>query len=362
MNPLEELIRDTLIEHAEDTPQFRRLATGRTLEPRPVKRKRQLLILVVANLALLAAALVVVHRMSGTRVAPAGPSIPSGTQPVSFHGTQVFVPHSWPVVESYTSCDRFTGNFVSIPMGSAPSVSCSPPADLSRLSVVEFHTLSSPGGRQLASLAREETNNERSVRRGSVETQDKRRMEIVVFVEQGVVISVTSPNAMLASQIVDTARALSVDSLGCAAHVAALTPKGPAKRAGSKNELVPGTPTSAVVCFYSDYWLGRSLKLSTVQSTRLLTILGSLPEGASRGPGSLSESEDACGEDAHRGYIAQFNYRSPPQIDVFIHIGGCDALSASNGSRTSKIDTALVSFLTSTVGYDSGFPDPTTLR
>jgi len=184
---------------------------------------------------------------------------------------------------------------------------------------------------------------------------------VLVLPRPGVVLTVIAPRLATAERIVSTARVvMEADSNGCAARVSRLSPAGPSLRRGSLAQLVPDTPQAVSVCRYAYDWLNRSRKLTNASTSRLQSLLNALAPGVS--VGTMEEVPSDCRQDLHRGFIAQFTYASGPPVDVYIHIGGCAALSATNGSRTTQLDALLVNFLTDTMGYDSGFADPNDLR
>jgi hypothetical protein len=170
-------------------------------------------------------------------------------------------------------------------------------------------------------------------------------------------MSVVSPSAALANHLLSTVQVVQVDFDGCAAHVAALSPAGPESKSGSRDKLVPGSPSLASLCRYSNNWVVRSIALNDKQRRELETLLNRLPVGAS--PAVLSGN---CQSDRRRGFIAEFRYPNATASDaVYVHVGGCEPLTASNGSRTTGVNAQLINFLTSIAEYDGELPNPATL-
>jgi hypothetical protein len=69
-----------------------------------------------------------------------------------------------------------------------------------------------------------------------------------------------------------------------------------------------------------------------------------------------------CDLDRKRGFEVTFNTAGSHPVVVDVNIAGCDGLTASNGIRTTRINVELANLLVDRAGYDSGFPDPRTLR
>jgi len=276
-------------------------------------------------------------------------------QPVSFHGMQVFVPASWRLND--TRCGTPQSNTAIVEIGFSETCLVTQPVGLT---VVRFTTKDTEAGRQRAEVAtRPVTIDGHAGRRGTgVPPGGEQPIAVIIVDDPGVVISVESPDLRSADDILDSAAVVTTDSSGCVAHVESLT--APKSSGAQEDEMVPGTPSATTICFYTDNWLGRSVLLSDDPANALRQKLNALPEGVSY-PINYSESSEECGADIRRGYIVRFTYPSAEPIDVYIHIGGCDGLSASNGSRTTKIDAELAEML-SVAGYDAGLPNLTQLR
>lgn len=356
MSLLEDLVRKTLVAHENEGSDPARVLAG--VRAGLLRRRRRDQALVGVLIAALAATtggvlFAIVHRSPS--VSPVT-SIPPGTQPVSFHGVEIFVPAQWKL--NNTDCGTPVADTVITPFAATPSCFVS---QRPGLTVARLITLASQEGRQEARVATKPvTVDGHQGRRGTGEYFGK-RLAVLVLPDPGVVISVESVNMTKAGRILDSTRVVAVDWAGCTDHVEPLAPKSPDKRAGTPSLLVPGTPENASICRYDDNWLSISVRLSQTQMDSLRNILNALPQGTSF-PGNGTESADACAEDTHRGFIARFNYASGEPLLVYTHIGGCAGLTASNGSRTTKINEPLVTFLTDVAGYDSGFPNPQELR
>lgn len=319
--------------------------------------------LIAGGVAFLAPASPPAARPAGD-AARAAPVIPPGTQPVSFHGVDVFVPTAWKLND--TVCGTPIHDTVVLEDGSpVPACLISPPR--TGLTVVRITAADTPMGRIRATVATVATTavtvDGHAARRGTgTPAGEQTPLSVLVVHDPGVVVSVESPDTTAAQAILDRVRVADVDVYGCRARVSTLTPRSAETRPGTTGTLVPANPTGAVVCRYADNQLGFSTRLSPDATANLVSTLNGLPVGVSQpGPGTF-EAAELCPEELRRGFVIQFTYPSGPPLDVYVHISGCRDLSASNGPRVTKINEPLVRELLSAVGYDSGFPDPRELR
>ena len=336
-----------------------------SIEPATLERasrRRTALVLIAIGLILVSGfAGLTVGRHHSLRPPTTGspPAIPHGMQPISFHGMQLFVPASWP--KHNTDCGIPISDTAIIEIGFEETCYFSPHPR--GLTVLRLTTSDTPEGRARAMVATDPVVVDgRPARRGvGVPPGEVTRLDVLVVPTVGVVASVEAPDLRISHRILDTARVVPIDSYGCTDKVTSLRPSAPSRRTGAERELVPGDPSTAAICFYTGNWLGGSVRLSETQMRELGRTLNALPQGVSF-PGSGSPDRPAeCLADSQRGYIARFGFRSGPDLDVYIHISGCNGLSASNGPRTTKIDAHLVTLL-SIAGYDGSFPDPTKLQ
>ena len=365
MTPLEELLQRTFTAHENDGLDAIKIIEG-VRQGLARQRRREKAFVWTLAITFFAAAVTVpltlAHRNPSTgriAVAPtSGPAVPTGMQPVSFHGVEVFIPKQWEVND--TDCGTPVADTAIIEDG-APTTTCLIPQKPG-LTVVRLVAADTQEGRLRASVATEQTQIDGYPAFRGIGTPrgESIRLAVLVLPDPGVVVSAESPDLTNGTRILNSAQVVPVDSAGCSALVSPLEPNHQSQREGSHTVLVPDTPWGASVCRYSGNWLATSVALTQTQMNTLRGILDALPEGTSV-PAGGEEAPDACAQDSQRGFIARFNFAAGEPLLVYVHIGGCDGLSASNGSRTTKISEQLVDFLTTIAGYDSGYPDPRSL-
>jgi hypothetical protein len=359
MSRLEDVVRESLISHEEYLPDG--VSLLHAVRRRSARRRRR-------TWGAAAVALAAVATTAGVLLTRPGPTtmlstsvgrgVPAGTQPVSFHGVEVFVPEVWKLNDA--RCGTPQHDTVMVEDGGG-DLFCLVPQPKG-LTVVRLATTDSFSGRSRAAVATQPVtvDGKPALRgRGKPAGGTSAELAVLVLPDPGVVISVESPDPALAGQLLDSTRVSPMDTAGCVDRLSSLHPRS---TDGAASALVPGTPTNASICRYSAGWLLRSSALSTTPSQQLVGILNALPTGVSQpGPG-VGQDPGTCEQDAQRGFVVPFTYSDDTIVKVYVHIGGCKDLSASNGARTTKINEPLVTFLTSAVGYDGGFPNPRELR
>jgi len=286
-------------------------------------------------------------------------AVPVGMQPVSYHGIEMFVPAAW--TPNDENCGTPLHDTVLIGDGyDADCLQPQPPG----LTVVRLMSVDSLLGKQSARIATTPaTIDGKPARKGTgTPAHSATPIAVLAVPSLGVVVSVESPASATTQSLLASAHIVSVDAFGCRSEVQTLLASDKSPRPGAAQSLVPPTPTNATICRYANEWLARSVLVSPQQLGKLVSILNTLPAGISQpGPGFAEDPQD-CNADTRRGFIIQLGYATQPGVKVFVHIGGCHDLSASNGSRTTKINNELATFLVGLAGYDAGFPDPNTLR
>jgi DNA-directed RNA polymerase specialized sigma24 family protein len=287
---------------------------------------------------------------------------PPGTQPVSYHGVEIFVPDTWRL--DVDQCRTPQRNAVLIE-DEDPVVSCQVPQPRG-LTVVRLTLVSTQPGQQRAALATQPVVvNGVSARRGrGVPVGQPVAVSVLVLPQDNVVVSVESPDPAAVQQILDSTRSVPVDDFGCATGPSThdtLAANAMTERS-AKDALVDGSPSGAVICRYTDGWVSRATELSASDRAALVRDLRALPAGVSHPPAGYDESPMACAQDGRHSYRILFRYSGYGGDTVDVRISGCDGLSATNGLRTTKISPALVGLLVRAVGYDGAYPDPRTLR
>jgi hypothetical protein len=277
-------------------------------------------------------------------------AVPKGKQAIDFHGLQILVQATWSI-NAYNQCGVPNHDTVLVPIGAHAFVGCSPEPSAAPYTVAEFTTPESERGKQLSPIATEKTTLDGKFgRRGTGLLRiEHMRYTVLLFTDPGVVLAIHSPSDATVRDIISTAHIVTTDVIGCQSHPSSLDPPVTSKRSGARSEVIPGEPISAIGCAYEAGWIARSRVLTAGELAKLRQLMNSLPTGVSHAPPG-SESEDACREDLGAGFIIHFHYRSGPDLDVFARIRGCSDLSASNGSRTVKMDANLAGLLTDIEG------------
>lgn len=364
MSDLASLVRDALAAHEQAAPGGAGLLDA--VRQRRTRRRRRAwtgATIVTAAIVAVATLLTVSAHGGGqtsTVTAPSQPpdpsTIPPGAQAVSYRGIEVFVPAEWKLNDA--RCGTPESSTVLATGG--PTLACDTGGP-SGLTVVRLAT--TPDGFVEGINTHPTTVDGQPARRGSgIPTNGGATVKYVLILPgPGVVVSVESPNASTANHLLDAVRITPVDLNGCVDRVTTLVapPRG---RADAAAVLVPGSPIRATVCSYSDFRVTDSAPVSASGLPQLIGTLNALPVGLSYpGPG-FGGSPAVCTEDLRNGFIVHFSYATGPQLDVYVHIGDCTTLSASNGARTTKIDAALINTLLDVAGSIDGFADPSTLR
>lgn len=360
MNGLEQVVRAALEEHAQAAPSANGLGDAVRLRLRRRRRVERSaatigLVAAVAAATVVPLELTTTNRNSVAVGATPTSAVPAGTQPVSFHGVEVFVPQAWTIND--TRCGTAQHDTAIIEDDGSPTPTCAtrqPPG----LTVVRITDTNTPMGRARATVAQQPTTVDgKPARYGTgVPAGQQATLNVLVLQAPGVVISVESPDSAAARNILESARIVATDSFGCRAAVTTLVPSERGDQSAGAGTLVAGHPTSASICRYSGDRLARSAAVQPSLIPGLVDMLNGLPTGVTQPSPGYSEDRAACASDAQRGFVIRFSYPTRPPAEIYVHIGGCDGLSASNGTRTTKIDAQLVTLLTTAVGYDSSIP------
>lgn len=361
--PLDRLVHEAMSEHAERVPEPIDLTAAVRSGVRRRHRTRQV---VSAAAALGAVTVLAVAGFSvlrderpaptqGLASEPRGPQVPPGQQPVSFHGLQLFVPAGW-TINKTDRCGTPDADTVITPFSS--SLACKSPASgIDRgFTIAHMITLDNPDAQRYSASATETTTvNGHEARRGST-TKAGRTLATLIVPDAQAAISVSSPTAAEAREILDTTQVVPVDSHGCVDRSDLQPPRSPDGDA-DEGKVVPGSPSGASACRYADGWLAFSARLGVADTSAFQAILNGLAPGQSTNT-TMTEIEAACAADARRGFLLTFAYADREDVAVLIRIGGCAYLGATNGARSGKINEQLVDTLTQLLGYDGSFPNP----
>jgi len=276
---------------------------------------------------------------------------------VGFHGVQIAVPATWRLEDQ--RCGAARSDTVLYPDVATEACYWTPPPNLTVVTFFELSTAIRLGWSKAAFHTVADHGQMVSV--GWLEAARQRPRLLVLFARQvGAAVAIQSPSEATARRLMASVRVVKVDADGCPSEVGRLHPLGPSAVPGADGELVPGAPTGVALCRYEDFWLAESAHASGHALSTLVAILNSLKPGTSHVRGSGGESASACAQDAHRGFLLRFSYPNGVLEPVLVHISGCGALSAANGSRSGQINWPIVTALTQALGYEA-FPDPSEL-
>ena len=289
-----------------------------------------------------------------TTSTPSPSPVPPGMQAVSFHGVEVLVPAEWTI--NTVRCSSPIADTVIIEDG-APQPACAYPQPPSGLTVVRLMPIESFNSQAWSELATESvTVSGHPASRGTgMSERSQTELAVLLLPGPGVAVTVESPDPAYADQVLDTVRAVAIDSVGCRDTLPTLVSQPDLSDA---DPLVPGSPASASICRYTGGSLYRSAAVPTTDVDDLVQILNALPLGVSTpGPGFFITPE-ACAEEPDRTFVIQLGYPDGSEVDVHVNLNGCKDIAATNGNRTTKLDAPLVDFLLGLVSYDGGFPKP----
>jgi hypothetical protein len=280
---------------------------------------------------------------------------PAGTQAVSLAGVEVFVPKAWKLNDEQCGTPMHD---TAINDNGRTLPACAP-AQPRGLTVVRMDRLDTAFGTLRASVATTATTVDgQPARRGTgVPAQLLTPITALVLPQQGVVISVESPDQAAVQQILGSVRVVSVDANGC-------TTAMPSFAVGVQSEIVnsrlrvPTGAATAVICRYSASTLAQATPLTTTQRDTLAGILNALPTGVSHVKGDPAMVTSSCAAAAARGFVVQFGYPGRAGVRIFVRIEGCGPLFASDGTHTTKINEQLVETLAGISGYDGNPPGP----
>jgi hypothetical protein len=261
----------------------------------------------------------------------------------NFHGLEVRVPRDWAV--NAVECGSPVRDTVIVDQGPvAACASVHPPV------VQSVELANAPAGAAAPAGSRAVVVDGRPGRLTSGRLPGGLTHETLVVPGLDVSVDVRTTTAGLAAQIIASARVTAVDGNGCASAVDTLRPGGPPQREDSEAQLVPGRPTAAVLCHYTDGRLGHSTRLTDARLTALLPLVNGLRPGLKH---SGSDTADWCAAEARDGYVLRFSYATGRPLEVFLRLTGCDRLGADNGARTGGLTVAFgASF---TPEFDPGY-------
>ncbi|TDU02526.1 hypothetical protein EDD99_0924 [Streptomyces sp. 846.5] len=147
-------------------------------------------------------------------------------------------------------------------------------------------------------------------------------------------VEVETDTPALAGSIIASARLVTIDRNGCASTADPISPAATPSRPGAAQQLVPGQPNGAVLCFYGSGGLEHSTVLDPRRLTKLVTLFNALRPGLASG---AVQSPDMCTLQQASGYVVRLSYPTGPGLDVHLRLAGCTRLGADNGASTGRL-------------------------
>ncbi|MDQ1746945.1 MAG: hypothetical protein QOD07_1208 [Frankiaceae bacterium] len=278
---------------------------------------------------------------------------------VSFHSLELRVPAQWP--DNATTCGTPTTSTVVLLDVPVPLCLIQPPKK--PMTVVYLGSIDDGLGLRwttVATSSRTLDGHEARWGYGVLPVLGK-RASVLVVPDADAVIAVTAPSEVAGERILSSAHVVSTADDGCATRVsfAGASTRGDPNAAPSR-PLVPPGATRAAVCSYDAGWLFQGASVSGQKLAVLTQRLDELPAGiTSSGPSA--ESNEACQQDARRGYVLTFLYQHAEKRTLTVRVGGCSALGVNDGHEQFKLSASLVDLLLSIASYNGPLPDARTL-
>lgn len=257
--------------------------------------------------------------------------VPAGSQAVSWHGVQLFVPAAWKLED--LACHEPRSSTVVVP---GARDDCLMPR-IPGLTVVEF----APGAEEVPG-SRDVQVSGQAGRRGTVPLEEEPGVRaVLVLPDLEVTVSVRSPDAETAEALLDTAHVVQADVLGCASVLPGTTPPEP-DVPGAAERVLPGEPVRVVLCEYGDLRLERSGVLPPEQVRAFQAALDAAPTGTTPSGVGVTVSEELCPEYDRAPMVVQAEYADGSQLQVFTRLNSCTGPDPDNGARQVVVDAEAV--------------------
>lgn len=284
------------------------------------------------------------HHRAAKGPTPAKDAVPAGMQAVSWHGVEVLVPGSWRIGDQ--RCGTPQSDTVLVP---GFRLDCGGRA-VPGLTIVSFSALSADTRAEATQLAADATTagtlSGVPVLRGSIPRSDEPGVQRVLVVpSEQVVLTVASPRAEEADSILARARVVAVDAAGCRSREDVTAPVGPPHRDGADRSLLPGHPTGASLCRYSDHRLEASRQLTVSEVADLQRRLDALPTGRSGRIPPREIAPDYCKQLDRDVDVLDASYSYGPGLRVFFRGRACRDRSVLNGSSGRRTVEAVMATL-----------------
>ncbi len=318
------LLRETLHERAD------MLGGAPLAVPAARGRRRPVASLIAVGAAAVVAVLAVSGVAAWRAARPTAPPVPAaspspspsargpaGWKPVASLGMEIYVPASWDVRGTVNeSCDvlGFDDRVVSRPFGVVTAIGC----DGLRQGTLVTFVADLPDGK----AGREDL--------GDNLTQ------LTWLSPNGGAVVASGPDVAVLEQVVDTARAVDVDSLGCPTKPA--RPAWDRRRDGLPPVRLSGDVTDVVACFYTDvglddYRMLASARFDAAQRSALARSLSRAPAGAA------PDVPGTCPDDAF-GIIRVRTSAGPTELTF--HGEGCIDRYVAGPDSQSAVTEALL--------------------
>lgn len=356
MSDVEDLVRATLLNHADDAPTPERLAESVRARRRRSRRTRQALT-VVAVAAATAAAVVIPLTLTasgheGSKDVTAPKPKPPAEQVIGFHGIEITVPASWKMND--LRCGTPVADTVIRDTGGTQLCLVPRPPNVNSVELL-------PNSSMVKSI-RESTGITNA--HGVHLLRGRAGSDIGIVVPAvGVIAFVHTITTSLADRIIDSIDITRVDSSGCKMREFQLQPPFSATvLRGPYNPYViyPGA-TSVAICHYEDNWLVSSAMATGTQLTNIVREANTARGGfAHARPADYAES--ICAEPASRGgeagsgYILLARNADGATQRLWAHIGSCGPLGITNGQRAGRLSLQLAQAINAPL--HSGFSIP----
>lgn len=340
MTDLEELVRATLADRADDAPTPDRLVDSVRARRHRMRRSRQALA-VVAVAAATAAAVVIPLTLTAsphqTNKHVDAPPKPPTEQVIGFHGIEITVPASWKM--NATRCGTPVADTVIRDSGGNPLCLLARPP---KVSSVEL-TADVMGTAKLI-LHTSQYQNPHGVNfsRGPVGHG-------IGAIAPGVgVVLFIDANPALTQQILDSVRPVATDTTGCKMHERRLNPpfSSASVRGPAPPFVISPAATSIAVCHYQDNWLVSSAVATGTELANLVHQANSARRGFAHAR-PADYSRDICtnlssrGGEAGSGYILLAHLADGRTQQLWAHIGSCGPLGITNGLRAGALNLRL---------------------
>ena len=285
-----------------------------------------------------------------TSTAPATPTaappvgVPAGWKPVASLGIEIHVPPSWEVTGAVNPCTlkESTAGTVSRPVGAVVAIGCERPPPATLVSFEQVYDRAPAPGRA---------------------TEDGRTTITWIGPDGTSAVVASGPDAALLQQVVDTARRVDVDSLGCGTRPPVLAWDRP--RAGLPPVRLPGDVTEIVGCHYTvtgepsgqspEYRLVASAGFDEAQRAALATALRRAPAG------TTPDVPQDCGPGRPETEYTVLHVRSATGVATLaMHPQGCAGPYVAGEASRSTVTVRVLTVVMDTIGigysYGSELP------